>query len=370
MTLPACIESQQRLPAGGPAVLACGADIKNRFAVTRDEIAYISRDMGNLADYDAYRKYVEAIQAVCRDLSVTPEQVAHDLHPDYQSTRYARTCSTSAHVPVQHHHAHVVACMVEQELAGPVIGLALDGLGMGDDGALWGGEVLVCDTATYRRRAHLKAYRMPGGDQATLNPERMAFSCLATELGLDDDRIGRLLGGLSPADRGVLARMVERGVRSPWTTSAGRLFDAVSALLGICSRIEFEAQAAIELQQAADPAVSAVYPLPLEGEVLDTGDMIRALAEDVLAGRPTGELAARFHNTLAAGMVGACETIRTEEGITNVVCGGGVFQNRFLRDRLLAGLKASGFQVYTSRRLGPTDAGIALGQAVVALAAR
>lgn len=367
MTLPATIEITEQLPASGPCVLACGAEIKNRFAITRGDTAYVSRDMGNLGDYEAYQTYVDAIDGVCRELAVTPEIVVHDLHPDYESTRYARQRTTGKRIGVQHHHAHVAASMVEHGLKGPVIGLALDGLGMGDDGVLWGGEALVCTTGEYRRRAHLKAYRMPGGDQATLNPERMAFSCLAVELGAEDARRDRLLPGLTASDRVVLGRMLERGVRSPWTTSAGRLFDAVSAMLGICCRIEYEAQAAIELQQASDTDVSDVYPFRVEGEILDLGDMFRAMVADVTAGRERGEMAAIFHNTLAAGMIEICEAVRTEEGIADVVCTGGVFQNELLRERTATGLKQSGFRVYTSERLGPTDAGIALGQAVVAM---
>ena len=352
----------------GPAVLACGAEIKNTFCIVVDGRAYVSWDTGNLADYASYEYFVKSVGDMCGMLGAEPGIVAHDLHPDYVSTRYAQTLGARRLEPVQHHHAHVVAAMAEHGLDGPVLGVALDGMGLGDDGTMWGGEFLVADLADYRRVGHIKPYPLPGGDEATKNPARMALSCLLTDVG-ETGVISRLLPDMGEEEARILKRMIERDIRCPLTSSAGRLFDAVSALLGLCSTISYEAEAAILLQQAAERAdTEESYPFELRGGLLDLGPMIRAIVAEKEDGGDVQAMARKFHNTLAHGVVEECGAVRRECGIGVVVLVGGVFQNGLLRGLVIETLQSDGFEVYIPRRLPPTDVGLSLGQAVVAAA--
>jgi len=348
-------------------VLATGAELKNTICVTSGKTAYLSPDLGDLSEYGSYGQFLETIEALPRLVGVEPSIVAHDLHPDYHGTRYAGECGIPQKEPVQHHHAHIAACMAEHGLSGPVTGVALDGMGMGDDGTMWGGEVFVADLISCRRAYHFKPYRLPGGDEATKNPERMAFSCLVAE-GMDDDTAARVLPGIDAVTGRLMRRMLEGDVRSPWTSSAGRLFDAVSAMLGLCRTISYEAEAAIRLQQSAVATVEDVYPFTIEDGVLDFGPMIREIVSGILAGGDVAVAARMFHNTLAAATLSACRAIRSEEGIGTVVFGGGVFQNSLLLDLVSNALREESFEVYTPRRLPPTDSALSLGQAVIALA--
>ncbi|NQT91199.1 MAG: carbamoyltransferase HypF [Lentisphaerae bacterium] len=353
--------------AGLPSVLATGAELKNTVCVTAGNTAYVSSDIGDLSEYRAYRLFLETVKMLPRLAGADPTIVAHDLHPDYHGTRYALGSGIPTCEPVQHHHAHIAACMAEPRLAGPVIGIALDGMGIGDDGTMWGGEFFVADLGSYRRVCSLKPYRLPGGDEATKNPERMAFSCLVTE-GVDEQTIARILPGIDAATGRLIRRMLETEVRSPLTSSAGRLFDAVSALLGLCYSISFEAEAAILLQQTAVADVDSVYPFRIENGILDFGPMIREIVSGGRAGQDVASSARMFHNTLAAGALAVCRKIQPEEGIRTVVLGGGVFQNSLLLDLTSRALRDDGFEVYTPRRLPPTDAALSLGQAAIALA--
>ncbi|MFC1497991.1 hypothetical protein ACFLS1_05935 [Verrucomicrobiota bacterium] len=363
------------LPVDGPSVLGCGAELKNTVCVTKGMRAYISENTGDLAEYANYALFCLRIDEILETTSIDPEIVAHDLHPDYVSTRHGRRlagekCVSGQRrlVGVQHHHAHVAACMVEHGLTEPVIGVALDGMGLGDDGTLWGGEILFADLRTYSREIHFKQYRMPGGDQATLNPDRMAFSCLYEEFGDDDDTIARILPSLDSEMRRALSLMLKKGVRSPVTSSAGRLFDIISAMLGICTTISHEAEAAIKLQAAAAPDVYRRYNCRVNGSVLDFGQMIREIVADIDNGMDKGQISARFHNTIAAGVISACEAVREMRAVSDVVLTGGVFMNDLLRGRVIDGLRGCGFRVYYPDILGPGDAGLSLGQAAVALA--
>ncbi|MDI6773970.1 MAG: carbamoyltransferase HypF [Verrucomicrobiota bacterium] len=354
----------------GPAadsILACGADLKNTFCVSRGTLAFVSQHVGDLMDPRNEEFFHEAVADLCRLLGVTPALVARDLHPDYVSTRQAGRYPDARHVAVQHHHAHIAACMAEHGLDGSVIGVALDGFGMGDDGTFWGGEFLAAGRGAYRRVARFKPYRMPGGDAATEHPERMAYSCLLTELNGDEDRIARLLPGLGPDLRAALRRMVEGGARSPLTSSAGRLFDVVSAMLGVCGAITYEAQAAVRLEAAAEGvAAAAPYGWLMAGDTLDFGPALREIAEDIEAGRDRGAIAAGFHETVAAACARACETIRLRERLDRVALSGGCFQNARLLGGLTRELLGRGFRVYSHARLPPNDACISLGQVAIA----
>lgn len=356
------------LPVGGPPTLGCGGELKNAFCVTRGAQGFVSQHIGDLTDLRAYEFFAEATADLIELLEIEPEIVAHDLHPDFLSTRYAEKSGIRPRVAVQHHHAHIAAVMAEHGLTKPVIGVALDGMGLGDDGTLWGGEFLVADLARYRRVCHFATYRMPGGEQATLNPDRMAFSCLLAELNPDDARMARLLPGLDRRARALLRRVIEGEAHAPITSSAGRLFDAVSAMLGLCSRISYEGQAAIRLQTAATPGVTDVYPFEMGEAVLSFGPMIRRIAAEVEGGVPAGTVAAMFHNTVAAGVGAVCERVASAEGLSGVALSGGVFQNTLLLRLVTERLRNDGLDVYSHSLLPPNDACLSLGQVVVALA--
>jgi hydrogenase maturation protein HypF len=323
-------------------------------------------------------------------VSVRPELLVADRHPGYRSTRWAQRtaasgwpsgqagASTSTGIElaqVQHHHAHVAAVMAEHGLDGttPVIGIAFDGTGYGDDGAVWGGEVLLADYAGYRRFAHLGYVPLAGGDAAVLRPYRMALAHLdAAGVGWDDDL--PCVAACPPAERTVLAHQLRTGLASVPTSSIGRLFDAVASIAGVRHEVGYEAQAAMELQALATPVVEAgddqgSYPMPLtEGEPLrwDVGALIRAVAADVRAGTPAGVIGARFHRGLAAAVVEVAARARDETGLDVVALTGGVFANALLLRLTAGGLRTAGFTVLRHRKVPPNDGGLSLGQVMVA----
>ena len=381
-----------KLPLTGPAVLACGADTANRVCITRGAEAFLGDAAGDLSEYAAYRVFQAQIDRLTQFAGVSPQIVAHDAHPDYLSTRYAVKATAATKVAVQHHHAHVAACMVEHLLSDKVIGVALDGTGYGPDGTVWGGEFLVADLKQFQRVAHFKQYRMPGGEQAILNPARMALSCLWSELPAQVDELAEsLLPGISRTDREVLLQMLEKGTRSPLTSSAGRLFDAVSAMVGICNAASYQGQAAIRLQAQARPGVTERYDfeilepqgdnrrdcsrkdaktqsLPRDPAILSFGPMFRRIADDMLGKIDIAAISAKFHNTLAEGIADMCGVIRSSSGIEKVALSGGVFQNAILAGLLADRLRTRSFHVYINDSLPRGDAGLAVGQAAVALA--
>lgn len=357
--------------AGVRPVLAVGGHLKNTFALGRHTDAFVSHHIGDLDDHsalDAFQREIALYEAL---FEISPQVIAHDLHPDYHSTRYATARALTdglRTVPVQHHHAHVASCLTEHRLAGPVIGVAFDGSGYGDDGTIWGGEFLVGDSGMVQRLARLRTVRLPGGEQAVREPWRMAMSHL-----LDADEDAQLVTLRHPAVAPVLARMIARGVNAPLTSSAGRLFDAVAALAGIRDRVSFEGQAAMQLEWlAAEAAPAPPYPVDIDtGEgmlVLDTRPLIRAVAQDVRAGRGPGDIGRRFHAGLAAGITSVCERIRDLTGIAEVALTGGVFLNALLTEECLARLRSSGFVVYRHHLVPPNDGGLSLGQLAVAAA--
>jgi hydrogenase maturation protein HypF len=360
-----------RLPVPSPQpVLACGSALKNTFCLTRDTQAFVSHHVGDLDDYSTYRSYVDGIAHLTALLDVVPAVVAHDLHPDYPSTRYATELHDVELVGVQHHHAHIASCLADNGVTGPVIGVAFDGLGLGSDGTAWGGEFLVADLTGFSRAAHLSAVPMPGGDVATRQPWRMAAAHLAAAYG------EALPAGLAVVQRqGVrweqVLSVARSGTNTPLTSSAGRLFDAVSALLGIRDVVTYEGQAAIELEHIADPGETGSYPIPVSHDAvaqIDVGALVRALADDLTQGIPVPVLAGRFHNALADVVLAVCARLREEHGLSTVALSGGVFQNALLLTRCLDRLEPAGFTVLTHHQVPPNDGGISLGQAAVAAA--
>jgi hydrogenase maturation protein HypF len=361
-----------RLPlAACRPVLACGAELKHTFALVRDEQAFLGQPLGDLATESAFRAFLDAVAHWQRLLVLAPEVVAHDLHPGYRSTLYARSLPGVERLAVQHHHAHVASCLADNGVDRRVIGVAWDGTGHGPDGHVWGGEFLVGDLAGYERAGHFELVPLPGGEAAIREPWRMAAAFLRAAYGeamtaLDLPWVRRL----DPAAWRVLARAADRGLNSPLTSSAGRLFDAVASLLGLRDRVTFEAQAAMELEALAEPEADRLYAVRLDEAggtlVVRTTDVVRAVVEDLLAGAPVARIAARFHATLADVLVRVCERVRARTGLTAVALSGGVFQNAWLLDAAIGRLEAAAFEVYTHHQVPANDGGLALGQAAVA----
>jgi hydrogenase maturation protein HypF len=358
-----------------PAVLACGAELKNTVCLTRGRQAFVSQHIGDLENRATDDFFRLTIRHLKRILDIDPTVVACDLHPDYLSTRYAREQTDRPVVAVQHHHAHIAACMAENRADGPVIGLSLDGTGLGSDGTIWGGEVLVAEYHRFRRAAHLAAVPMPGSAAAIREPWRMALAHLHAAFGAMPDLTGLPLAG-AVDDRAlqVVAQMIEKGVNSPLTSSLGRLFDAVAAIVGLRHRVAFEGQAAMELEAIADDTEPGTYAFgwrdaagddPL---VIPCAPIIDAVLADLRHGHSPAVISARFHNTLVALFTALCRDLRHRTGIHTVALSGGVFQNDRLLTGLIAGLEGQRFEVLSHRQVPTNDGGLALGQAVVAAA--
>lgn len=351
-------------------VLAVGAELKNTFCVAKAQHAFVSHHIGDLENYETLRSFTEGIEHFRRLFDVAPHVVAHDLHPEYLSTKYALELSDVDWVGVQHHHAHIASCLADNDEAGPVLGVAFDGLGFGTDGTIWGGEFLRADLLGFDRLAHLDPVPLPGGTAAIKQPWRMAAAYLDTAY-----------DGDPPAELAVLRRnetqwqqVIELGrkrVNSPLTSSAGRLFDAAGALLGVRDRINYEGQAAVELEQLADPSVRSGYQARITDDAVPrvlAADLVRAMAEDLAAGVDAAVIAARFHHGVADLIVRVCVELRDRTGLAVVALSGGVFQNLLLLDRTVQALTDNGFRVLVHSRVPPNDGGVSLGQAAVAAA--
>jgi len=356
----------------GPTVLAVGGHLKNAVALGLGSQAVVGSHVGDLETVLSVDVHERAARDLVDFFRAAPDVVACDLHPDYASTRYAERLAAAWHVPlvrVQHHHAHVAACMAEHQLDGPVLGFAWDGTGYGTDGTVWGGESLECEGAEFRRVAHLRTFRLPGGDQAVREPRRSALGVLFEIF--QDEAAELARHWFTESELDTLLVLLSRSLHSPRSSSMGRLFDAVAALCGLPARISFEAQAAMALEFAADPHEQDAYPLPLtEGgvseadtpAVADWEPLARAVVEDRAAGVPVGRISARFHNALANLAV----AVARRWGGGQVVLSGGCFQNAVLAERVRERLSETGFHVYTHLRVPPGDGGIALGQLAVA----
>jgi hydrogenase maturation protein HypF len=357
----------------GRHMLACGAELKNTFAVAKDGRAWVGHHIGDLKNYETLRSFLTGIDHFERLFAVDPEVVAHDLHPEYLSTKHAHELDGVRLVGVQHHHAHLAACLAEHGERGPAIGAIFDGTGYGGDGTVWGGELLLGGLEDFERVGLLLPVRMPGGDAAVHQPWRMACAWLVAAL---DERpaLPRALRGRVEEKRwDAVAELARTGVASPLTSSVGRLFDAVAALCGVRAEVNYEGQAAIELEAAADPLETAAYPLPLAGGedgplVLDGRATMRAVVDDLRDGAPVSRVAAKFHSGLAAATASACRVAAERSGVDSVVLSGGVFQNRTLLAQAAGLLREDGLRVLVPERLPPNDGGIAYGQLAVAAA--
>jgi hydrogenase maturation protein HypF len=358
------------LKAETPPVLACGAELKNTICLTKGRQAFVSQHIGdleNLVTEEFFRLTIDHLQRI---LDIRPQWVACDLHPDYLSTQWAKKQSDLPVVEVQHHFAHIAACMAEHHLDGPVIGLAFDGTGLGADGTVWGGEFLVADGAGYRRAAHLETVPMPGAAAAIKSPERMALACLHQVYGRELwDLNLPALGAMDRSKAGILVRMCEQGINAPLTSSMGRLFDAVAAIIGLRRQVAFEGQAAMELEMIADDQTSERYDFQWEDgqvRVVAIAPVIRGVVEDLRRGVPAFIISRKFHNTLIHGCAELCAVIAGELQLDRVVLSGGCFQNRLLLEGLTRALTERGLIVFSHRQVPTNDGGISLGQAVIA----
>lgn len=363
------------LPVSCPTpLLAVGGQLKGTFALGRGRHAILSHHLGDLDHATAYEAFVRDIALYERLFGVRPEVLAHDLHPDYSSTRYARARGEADGIrleAVQHHHAHLASCMAEHGLTGPVLGVCFDGTGYGTDGAIWGGEWLVGDYRQWRRAAHLRYVGMPGGDRAIREPWRMALAHLA-DAGCRDLRA--LPEGPSPQERHIVSQMLERRFNAPPTSSMGRLFDAVAAVAGVRQRARYEGQAAVELEWlAASVGVDGGYPFEVVAEeenswIVETRPLIQAVADEALRGVESARIARRFHSTVVEMIAHVCDRLRQVTGLSEVVLSGGVFLNALLTHETTARLRDQEFRVYRHRLVPPNDGGLSLGQAAVAAA--
>lgn len=351
-------------------ILACGAELKSTFCLTRDRYAFVSQHLGDLANYETLVFFQETLGRLRKLFGIAPEVVAHDLHPLYLSTRFALECDDREKIGVQHHHAHIASCMAENRLQGKVIGVAFDGTGYGADGQIWGGEFLVTDFAGFERRAHLRYVALPGGDTAIREPWRLALSYLWDTFGAQSDSLDLpLQQHIAPQRRALVQAMVTRGINTVQTSSCGRLFDAAAALLGVRQEITFEGQAAIELEMTALEGLGGSYPFeiePSEPWQIDMRPTIDRIVRELRQGGQPPSMAAKFHNTIAAVIVEVCRRLRECERLNRVCLSGGTFQNVLLLKRTVAGLRRYGFEVFLHAQVPPNDGGIALGQAAIA----
>ena len=359
-------------------VLACGAELKNTFCLAKENRAVISHHIGDLENAETLRSFTEGIEHFRRLFGIEAQVVAYDLHPDYLSTRYALDLPDVELEGVQHHHAHIASCLADNGADGPVIGVAFDGTGYGPDGTIWGGEFLVADLAGFRRAGHLATVPMPGGAAAVRQPWRMAAAYLDAAFPGGPGGPG-WPGGPGAFDVirrnegrwGDVLTLARKAINAPATSSAGRLFDAVSALLGVRDTINYEGQAAIEMEQLADPAERGAYRAGIEpGEPfrIKGADLVRQAAEDLARGTERAVIAARFQQGIIRLIEDGCATIRDRHGLETVALSGGVFQNLTVLGRAVTRLEARGFRVLTHSRVPCNDGGISLGQAVVAAA--
>ena len=349
-------------------LLACGAELKNTFCLARGHSAFVSHHIGDLENFETLRSFAEGIEHFKRLFDIEPEVVAYDLHPEYLSTKFALALeNVSTKMAIQHHHAHVASCMADNLIDGEVIGVAFDGLGFGLDGKLWGGEFFVADFCDAERVAHLANVPLAGGARAIREPWRVtsvylhrAFAGYFTELDV---------GFVRQMDRSrwsTLSSMIAAGVNCPETSSMGRLFDAVSGLLTLRSSVNYEGQAAIELEGIADPVATDFYEFRIDGDEISAEPVIRRCVEDLLYDIPAGQVSARFHLSVARLILNIAQRTRAERHMNRVVLSGGVFQNMWLLERVTQLLRENGFEVFTHSRVPANDGGISLGQAAVA----
>ena len=359
--------------------LAVGGQLKGTFALGRERHAFVSHHLGDLDHYEAFKAFERDVKLYEELFEIRPRRIAHDLHPDYASTAYSRRRASAEGidlVAVQHHHAHMASCMAENRLNETVIGVSFDGTGYGLDGAVWGGEFLIGDYCAFQRAAHLRYVRLPGGDAAVREPWRMALAYLL-DAGCDESV---LRARISEDALKTVRQMIQRGFNSPYTSSAGRLFDAVASLAGVRDRVTYEGQAAIELEWLArNSGVAGAYPFSIEPTpsggkekdyslTVDLRLMLECIFGEIGEQTSSWKVARRFHSTMAQMIIRVCHQLRDRGGPDAIVLSGGVFMNVLLTSEAIAGLRADGFRVYRHHLVPPNDAGLSLGQLAIAAA--
>jgi hydrogenase maturation protein HypF len=363
-----------QLPHPLEQTLAVGAELKNTFCLTRDNYAFISHHIGDLENYETLQSFESGIDHFKRLFRIDPQVIAADLHPDYLSTRYAQAYSQEKGIPlilVQHHHAHIAACLADNgwDSADPVIGLAFDGTGLGSDGVIWGSEVFIGGYAGFSRRFHLAEMPLPGGDLSTHTPARIALAYLfASHLDWETDLPSEKF--LCSEERTVLRSQLSYHINTPMTTSMGRLFDAVSALIGVRQKASYEGQAAIEFENLCDPQETSAYRFDLEEDKILVTPLLEQIYHDWRSNVPNPIISARFHNGLANILLEICQRLRAETSLSTVAFSGGVWQNITLLNKTLARLQQAGFTTLIHRQVPTNDGGICLGQTLIAAYAR
>ncbi|MEX2587979.1 MAG: carbamoyltransferase HypF [Actinomycetota bacterium] len=353
-------------PAFKEPILAAGPELKHTFCIGSGARAILSHHIGDLENWEAMSSFLESVEHYQRVFEVRPKVVAYDLHPEYLATKWAMDLDGVRLIGVQHHHAHIASCLADNRRSDRVVGLALDGTGYGDDGTLWGCEVLVCDLAGYERYGHLNTMPLPGGAAAVKEPWRMAALYLQAAFGSDAYELNLSFVHRTRDRWKPILRMAGTGLNSPTCSSAGRLFDAAACLLGKRDRVSYEGQAAIELEQTADPSVEDGYPCSVSNGRLDGPELIAAMVADLIAGGSIPEAAAKFHNGFADALVEAAAQAARDVGVGVVALSGGTFQNQLLSGRVVRRLGERSLEVLTHRRVPANDGGISLGQAAIA----
>ncbi|NWG34006.1 MAG: carbamoyltransferase HypF [Chloroflexi bacterium] len=356
-----------RLPFETAPILAVGGELKNTFCLTRDRYAFLSQHIGDMENAEVYESFEQGVAHLSRLFRIEPQWIAHDMHPGYFTTRYAEKQTDIPRIAVQHHHAHLAACMADNGSTDRrVIGLSFDGTGYGTDGKIWGGEVLLASYADFERVAHLEYLPLPGGDAATRNPWRIAVG-YAEALGVKVDDLPFLKQVDAPLID-IVRKQIHKKINAPETSSMGRLFDAVAALAGIRNEVTYEAQAAMELEVLSKSALGAAspYPFEIEEDVIRLGELLRHIIEDVRRNESASWIGARFHRTVCKMAVEVSKRIREQTGINEVALSGGVWQNLVLLNSTRAALLDNDFVVFTHRLTPANDGGLALGQAVIA----
>ena len=355
-------------------VLALGGELKNTISFSKENYVFLSQYLGDLKSVETLNFLKESIASLKKMFRINPKIIACDLHPDYLSTQYAEETRAKKGlrvVKVQHHYAHIVSCIAENNIKEKVIGVAYDGTGYGDDGNIWGGEFLLCDLKEYLRVGHLKYYPLPGGDKAIMEPWRMAYSYLYSIYGSRAKKIDIDFNRRMDYDKlSIIEKMIDKNINSPLTSSCGRLFGAVSSLIGIRDEISYEGQAAMELESFCASGIKERYNFCIckEGDefIIDPQEIFIDIITDLKEGIDKKVMAAKFHNTVAEFTLNLCGKIKKSTGINKIALSGGVFQNRYLTERIISLLEKDDFQVYIQRKVPPNDGGISLGQAVVA----
>jgi hydrogenase maturation protein HypF len=360
-----------QLPVNAPHLLACGAELKNTFCLTREKYAFLSHHIGDLENYETLQSFEEGIRHFERLFRITPERLACDLHPNYLASRYAESRARQENLPllkIQHHHAHLAACLADNgwNTDEPVIGLSFDGTGYGTDGLIWGSEVLLGNYQTFQRLYHLKYVPMPGGDLAIRKPSRMALAHLVSA-GLDWEVEIPAVRALCESERTTLLFQINKQINAPLTSSMGRLFDAAASLAGVRQESTYEGQAAIEFEALADPHEKGFYEFTFKEDLIDPAPVWEALLQDWRVGRSASLISARFHNGVARLALEMCRVIREKTGCRTVALSGGVWQNRLLLERSVQNLMSDQFIVLTHHQTPANDGCIALGQAMIAV---